>query len=140
MPDATAPPMTDGRAVERVPLERLRSSRDIAAVMRARKRRAGEFAVLHVRVDGDADDRPVTRVAVVASRAVGDAVRRNRAKRLLREAARATSWVGGVDAVLVARPACATSGAAAVTDELGRLGSALGVTLPPVQAQRDLSS
>lgn len=64
---------------------------------------------------------------MVASRKVGSAVRRNRAKRLLREAARRTPWLGGVDAVLVARPGCATSSEPTVRAEVLELAGALGV-------------
>ncbi len=69
----------------------------------------------------------VARMTVVASRRVGNAVQRNRAKRLLREAARALAWRDGIDAVLVARSACVSSGLAEVTDELRTLGARLGV-------------
>jgi ribonuclease P protein component len=79
------------------------------------------------RPDGTEPDAPAVRLAVVASRAVGGAVQRNRAKRLLREAARAQVWRSGHDIVLVARPACAASGLHDVVAELRRLGSALDV-------------
>jgi ribonuclease P protein component len=65
------------------------------------------------------------RLTVVASRRVGNAVQRNRAKRLLREAARTQSWRGGNDVVLVARSACVVSGLPEVTEELRALGSRL---------------
>lgn len=44
------------------------------------------------------------RLTVVASRRVGNSPTRNRAKRLLREAAARISWPVGHDVVLVARP------------------------------------
>jgi ribonuclease P protein component len=66
-------------------------------------------------------------MTVVASRRVGNAVQRNRAKRLLREAARTQDWRDGIDVVLVARSACVSSGLAEVTDELRTLGARLGV-------------
>ena len=74
-----------------------------------------------------AGDASSARMTVVASRRVGNAVQRNRAKRLLREAARTQTWRDGLDVVLVARSACASSGLAEVTDELRTLGSRLGV-------------
>lgn len=123
MPPATPAPAA---AASSVTVGRLRAGRDIDAVFASRRRRAGELAVLHahrppsVPTDG-------VRVAVVASKRVGSAVRRNRAKRLLREAARRTPWVGGLDAVLIARPGCAERSAAEVSAEVDALATALGV-------------
>lgn len=123
MTSATPVPVTVPPSVR---VERLRSGRDIAATFAARRRRSGELAVLHAHRPPSARDGSV-RVAVVASRRVGSAVRRNRAKRLLREAARRTPWLGGIDAVLIARPDCATSTAAQVSAEVDALATALGV-------------
>lgn len=77
------------------------------------------------------DDEPasVSRFTVVASRRVGNAVRRNRAKRLLREAVRAQEWRSGIDVVLVARTPCAESDVEPVQREVERLGSSLGAFL-----------
>lgn len=94
--------------------ERLRSSRDVAATLRA-ERLSGRLLVLHHRArsaDGPA------RLTVMASRRVGTAVDRNRAKRLLREAARTISWPVGTDVVLVARPGCAAAELPAVVADL----------------------
>jgi ribonuclease P protein component len=103
--------------------DRLRDGRAIGAVLRGRRKRGGERLVVHVLERGD--ERPA-RLAVVASRKVGGAVQRNRAKRLLREAARSRSWDPGIDVVLVARGACARSGYAEVVTELHRAMRALG--------------
>lgn len=106
------------------PPQRLRASADVVATLRSRRERVGRHLVLHAR-ETDADH-PV-RVAVVASRRVGGAVARNRAKRLLREAARHVSWRDGFDLVLVARASCAGSSFQVVRDELRHLGEELGV-------------
>jgi ribonuclease P protein component len=104
---------------------RLRDGRDIAAVLRGRRSRAGHLAVVHVR---DADDPAApARVAVVASKRVGDAVSRNRAKRLLREASTRVAWRPGTDVVLIARAACAGSSLDPVLSEVTALAERLGV-------------
>jgi ribonuclease P protein component len=110
--------------VQPVEVGRLRDDREIGAVLRGRRQHAGHLAVVHVREDQH--DGPA-RVAVVASRRVGSAVSRNRAKRLLREAARHVAWRPGIDVVLVARAACAGSMMHRVRDEVEQLADRLGV-------------
>lgn len=108
-------------------VERLKASGDIAAVLRGRRQQAGDHVVIHVR----ATDGPATaRVAVVASRKVGKAVARNRAKRVLREAARHVAWRPGVDVVLVARQSCATARMPQVLDEVTQLAARLDALEP----------
>lgn len=108
--------------------DRLRDGRAIGAVLRGRRKRASQRLVVHV-LERE-DDLPA-RLAVVASRRVGGAVQRNRAKRLLREAARTHRWNSGVDVVLVARQACAHSVLAEVAHELDLAVQALGVVDRP---------
>jgi ribonuclease P protein component len=79
----------------------------------------------------DRADGGPARLAVVASRRVGGAVPRNRAKRLLREAARQVRWPSGMDVVLVARAACARSDAGSVRRELEELLDNLEVVEQP---------
>lgn len=102
--------------------DRLRASADIQAVFAARRSRAGRFLVVHGR-QRPTDDR--VRVAVVASRRVGVAVRRNRAKRLLREASRRMPWAPGQDVVLLARASCAEARLDEVVEDLRSAASHL---------------
>ncbi len=70
------------------------------------------------------------RLTAVASKRVGNAVQRNRAKRLLREAARAASWTPGHDVVLVARTATVAAPLDALVADLVRLGRGVGAIVP----------
>ncbi|MCC5948606.1 MAG: ribonuclease P protein component [Nitriliruptoraceae bacterium] len=108
--------------------DRLRSGRDISRTLRQGRRHACHRVVVHVRRSGDGST--PARLTVVASRRVGNAVQRNRAKRLLREAARLLQWRAGHDVVLVARAATTTSGLAAVGDDVARAAAALDAFEP----------
>lgn len=108
-------------------LGRLRASADIQAVFATRRSRAGRFVVVHGR---ERDPAGEVRVAVVASRRVGAAVRRNRAKRLLREAARRLAWTAGHDVVLLARADCADARLDEVVADLQAVASRLQLLDP----------
>jgi ribonuclease P protein component len=113
-----------------IAVDRLRDGRDVVATLRARSHRAGSTVVLHVRPTS----LPVTRIAVLASRRVGNAVERNRAKRVLRAAARTVAWSPGNDVVLVARAETGTAGTRVVADELRELAARLDVVARPMAA------
>lgn len=85
---------------------RLRRSWEVRAVLDRGVRRAAGPVVLYWRRRAGGGG---PRVAVVAPRSVGKAVRRNRAKRLLREAVRRLldRLPGDVDLVWIARPGLA---------------------------------
>jgi ribonuclease P protein component len=110
-------------------------SGDVRRVLSEGQRRTSDLVAVHVLVrtetppgapgsDDVASD--AVRLTTVASKRVGNAVQRNRAKRMLREAARTTSWTPGHDVVLVARTATVTASLAELTAELVRLGRGLG--------------
>ena len=82
---------------------RLTSSTDFKRVRRTGKSYAHPLAILVV----SPNDLTISRFGVTAGRALGNAVRRNRAKRRLREALRRfmPRITGGQDVVLIARPA-----------------------------------
>jgi ribonuclease P protein component len=82
---------------------RLTRSTDFKRVRRTGKSYAHPFIVLVVQ----ASEASRTRVGVTASRSVGGAVKRNRAKRLMREAMRPLlpDLLPGWDIILIARPA-----------------------------------
>ena len=133
-PEVSAVPTAraDGRA-RATRLTGLTRSADVTAVLRRGRSRSGGLLAVHTlprggSVDGSGDGHPRTapaRLTVVASKRVGGAVRRNRAKRLLREAARQLAWRSGLDVVLVARAACAASDVHLVGAEMARLATQL---------------
>ncbi len=98
---------------------RLTSSSEVKRVRRAGKSYAHPLAVLVACRSGG----PTTRCAVTATRTIGSAVARNRAKRRLREALR--QWIGhaapGWDLVLIARPPALTAEWADVLTAVERL-------------------
>jgi ribonuclease P protein component len=82
------------------------SSRDFARVFRSGKRGSSPL-ITCVAALGDSGEQ--ARVGFAVGAGIGNAVKRNRAKRLLREAARATCIKPGSDVVLVAKPPLAKS-------------------------------
>jgi ribonuclease P protein component len=119
-----------GRVITRPAPARLSRSTDVRRVLQDGKRRSGQRLALHGLIRSSEAPSDTVRLTVVASRRVGNAVQRNRAKRLLREAARTQVWREGLDVVLVARAACVTSGLDEVTEELRSLGTRLDVFEP----------
>jgi len=86
---------------------RLSRSEDFKRVRRIGKSYAHPLVVLVMQARGDSAP---ARMGVVAGKATGNAVQRNRAKRLLREAMQPllVSLLSGWDLILIARPAIAT--------------------------------
>jgi ribonuclease P protein component len=115
---------------------RLLSRRDFVRVQKAGVRAATKcFLVLATVAEGDA-----TRLGVVASKKIGNAVVRNRAKRLVREVYRKhrALLAPPVDVVVIARAAAALLTAAQAEAELaGAFGRAarLAHTARPTQSE-----
>lgn len=65
--------------------QHLRSKADFQGIRASGRGRECGFFYVRVRERPPCEDAPVRRLGVIASRRVGNAVRRNRAKRLLRE-------------------------------------------------------
>lgn len=98
---------------------RLTRSEDFEGARRSGKSYAHRLLVLLVRKNESGQ----RRVGVAAGRTVGNAVKRNRAKRLLRAAMQSlvSSLVPGWDVVLIARPPLVSSNCAEVREVLETL-------------------
>jgi ribonuclease P protein component len=106
----------------------IRSSREIDRIFREGARSTSGILVV-IASPTPQERGPLGRVAFVAGTKLGGAVVRNRAKRLLREAARAAggpweSW----DVVVLGRPALLNTPVADISRDLRRRLGSLGVT------------
>lgn len=109
----------------------IKSSREIDAVFRSARRSAQPSVIVLASRTPDGRG-PEGRVAFVAGKKIGNAVKRNRSKRVLREAVRRTDgpW-GGYDVVVIAR--AGTHGAApeSLDQELRRALARLDIAEMP---------
>jgi len=105
---------------------RLTRSTDFKRVRHFGKSYAHPLVVLYVTATGE----PNSRIGISAGRWVGGAVDRNRAKRLLREAARSlySQIIPGNDLLLIARRPLPTTNLSATHDALFSLLQRAGLT------------
>ena len=117
------------------PFQTIRSRRDFKKLYDEGRAYHGEHFVLIVR---RTDETP-GKVAFVTSRRVGNAVRRNRARRLLREALRTLEIPierETIHAAFIARASCAGATLAAVRDDMKRILCA--AELPAAHGERKM--
>lgn len=114
-PTRDCPPPVEARSLM---TQRLRRTRDVRAVLASGWAAHGQHAVGR---GASRDDAGPCRWTVSASRRVGAAVQRNRAKRRLRAVAREQELPRGMDVVIIARASAVTCGFAELAQDVGSL-------------------
>jgi ribonuclease P protein component len=112
------------------PRRRLRKRRQFLAVQGGGRRLPGRHYLFFVRRRDGSDGSFVageTRFGITVTRKIGNAVIRNRVKRIVREGCRRTAelFPAGLDLVIVARPSAATAGSGETASELAELARRL---------------
>ena len=112
-------PLAEGSVRSRPParVARLHTSSSVRAVFATRCASGSSLAVVHARLRGD---QGVARATVIAGKAVGNAVARNRVKRRLRGALAAEGLPPGADYVVVGRTAALTASSQELREVLRR--------------------
>jgi ribonuclease P protein component len=110
---------------------RLRQRRQFLKVQGEGRRVAGKYFLFFVRRRADSEAGVVAvgaRFGITVTRRIGNAVLRNRIKRIVREGCRRTAelFPTGCDLVIVARTSAATAGCREATAELEELARRLG--------------
>jgi ribonuclease P protein component len=110
---------------------RLTRSQDFTAAMRGGRRAGRPLVVVHLRLDPASGTEPApARVGFVTTKAVGNAVVRNRVRRRLRHlvSARLSALPAGALLVVRATPAAAAASSAQLGEDLDRALLRLGVS------------
>lgn len=109
------------------PNQRVRRRSEFRTAQRLGRKLVARHFVLLLYVRDDAPNQPA-RLGLVVSKRVGNAVTRNRAKRLIREAFRRCPelWPPGVDFIVIARPSKAPLTAEQLQNELSALEQPIG--------------
>ena len=109
--------------------DRLRARACFLAAQRRGRRIPGRNLVLYALSRPEHERKERARIGITVSKKVGNAVVRNRVKRWLRESYRrmARSAPGGVDLVIIARPATAESTYQRTAEELSALVARAGI-------------
>ena len=101
--------------------DRLRARSCFLAVQHRGRRISGRNLVVYALFRPEPERKERARMGLTVSKKVGNAVVRNRVKRWLRESYRRMAAPGGVDLVIIARPAAAHSTYQQTAEELGQL-------------------
>ena len=109
------------------PGRRLRKRREYLAVQGRGQRVSGRHFLVFVKPRGNVAVPPRTRFGITVTRKVGDAVTRNRIKRLVRESCRrlGDQFPQDVDVVVVARPSAAEISYADAANEMAWVAARL---------------
>jgi ribonuclease P protein component len=91
------------------------------------RRISGRNLVVYALFCPDPERKERARMGLTVSKKVGNAVVRNRVKRWLRESYRRMAALGGVDLVIIARPAAAHGTYQRTAEELGQLVARVGM-------------
>lgn len=110
--------------------ERLKGKANFRRVLAERKSWANKFFVLKA----SSNELPINRYGLVVSKRIGNAVVRNRVKRLLREVIRTLPDSKGYDVVLIARTPAADADFMTVNRAVEQLFSRAGLLEPQLSA------
>jgi ribonuclease P protein component len=121
------------------PSQRVRRRSEFQRAQSLGRKLVSRHFVLLVYARDDPSGEP-TRLGLVVSKRVGNAVRRNRAKRLIKEAFRRSPglWHADIDLIVIARSCPADLQSRQVLEELGGLSQALARRVQLARKDREI--